>query len=55
MDIKPVHPTPPPAPLHKLKEQEARRREQGGKHQVRDSSAGKSEPADGGPHVDAFA
>lgn len=55
MDIKPVHPTPPPAPLHKLKEQEARRREQGGRQQARDSRPDKSEAADGGPHVDTFA
>ena len=55
MDFKPVRPSPPPAPLHKLKEQEARRREQHGKQQARDSCAGKSELADGGPNVDAFA
>lgn len=55
MVIKPVHSTSPPTPLHKLKEQEDRRREQGGKQPARDARAGNSEPADGGPHVDAFA
>ena len=55
MDIKPVHPTAPPAPLHKVKEQEARRREQGGKQQARDPRAGRAEQAGGDPLVDAYA
>lgn len=56
MDIKPVHPTTPPALLHKVKEEEeARRREQGAKHQARDPHSDRPEQADDGPHVDAYA
>ena len=55
MDIKPVHPTTPPAPLHKVKEEEARRREQSAKHHARDPHSDRPEQADDGPHVDAYA
>ncbi len=55
MDIKPVYPTPPPAPLHKVKEQEDMRREQRGKQQARDPRPDPSQPADAGPHIDAYA
>ena len=54
MDIKPVHPTTPPAPLHKVKEEEARRREQDAKHQTGDPHSDRPEQADHGPHVDAY-
>jgi hypothetical protein len=55
MDIKPVHPTPPPAPLHKVEEQEDMRREQRGKQQEREHRPAHREPADGGSHIDAYA
>ncbi len=55
MDIKPVHPIPPPAPLHKVEEHEDMRREQRGRQQEREHRPAHPEPADGGPHIDAYA
>lgn len=56
MDIKPVHPTPPPAPLHRVEEQEDMRREQRRQQRARDERARQNEQADDGrPHIDAYA
>ena len=55
MDIKPVHPTLPPAPLHKVEEQEDMRRQQRGKQQPHDQRPAHPEQADAGPHIDAYA
>lgn len=56
MDIKPVHPAPPPMPLHRVEEQEDMRREQRRQQQAREEHARHSEQADDGrPHIDAYA
>ncbi|MCC6708594.1 MAG: hypothetical protein IT492_13640 [Gammaproteobacteria bacterium] len=56
MDIKPVHPAQPPAPLHRVEEQEDMRREQRRQQQARDEHTRDSEHADDGrPHIDAYA
>lgn len=57
MDIKPVQPTPPPVPLHRVEEQEDMRREQRRQQQARDERARHPDPTDddGRPHIDAYA
>ena len=55
MDIKPVHPTPPPAPLHKVEEQEDMRREERRRQQAREQHPAHSEPTDDCHHIDAYA
>jgi hypothetical protein len=54
MDIKPVHPTPPPAPLHKVEEQEDMRREQARKRQAKEQRPPRQDESDGKPHIDAY-
>ena len=55
MDIKPVHPTPPAAPLHKVAEQKDMRREQRSKQQHGQQRPPGPEQADDGHHIDAYA
>ena len=54
MDIKPVYPTPPPAPLHKVEVHEDTRRGKPGKQGPHEQRPARPDEADGGPHVDAY-
>lgn len=55
MDIKPVPPTPPASPLHRVEEDDMRRDQPGKQQQARDPQPAPPEQTDDGPHVDAYA
>lgn len=56
MVIKPVYPSPPPAPVHRVEERTDARREQRERGKPAGTApAQRHEDDDGQPHVDAYA